>query len=90
MIMEDYQKIVSELNQELFDRFEETELCFSYSTNGVIDSVSFEGRLLWDSENDGRKWDEETNDYEPFKPFIIRQYSNWVKRLNSIKLSKKK
>ena len=39
----DYIKLVSELNAELYERFGETEVNFSYSTNGYVECILFSG-----------------------------------------------
>lgn len=83
--MENKQEIVRELNIELYDKFKEAELNFSYSTTGLYESVSFGGNLIWHSEDDDRLWVEETNDYEPFKPFIERAFNKWVDELSRLK-----
>lgn len=81
----DYIEIVRELNVELYEIHNEEYQSFSYMSNGYYDAVYFEEHVLWDSENDNREFIEETNDYEPFLPFIKREFNNWVDKLNSLK-----
>jgi hypothetical protein len=85
----DYVAIVSELNDGIYERFGETEHGFSYSTNGYVDSISFDEMLLWDSEGCGaeREWDEEKCEYEPFLPFIKRTFNERVDTLHTFRYS---
>jgi len=73
-------QIVNELNQELYEKNGEVELedNFYYSTDGDVDAILFGDKVLWHSENDDRKFIEDKNDYEDFKPFIINVFNNWV------------
>jgi hypothetical protein len=83
--MINYAEIVSELNAELYERFGGVEVGFGYSTNGYVDVITFDDTLLWNSEMDDREWIEETNDYEPFEPFIKKVFNDWVDKLHSLK-----
>jgi hypothetical protein len=77
--------IVSDLNNELYEKIGETERKFYYSSCGYTDCIWFGSELLWDSEEDNREWIEENNDYEPLEPFIKRVFNDYVKKLNSLK-----
>jgi hypothetical protein len=77
--------LVSDLNNELYEKNGETERKFYYSSDGYIDCIWFGTELLWDSDNDDREYIEENNDYEPLKPFIKRAFNNYVNKLNSLK-----
>ena len=81
----DYTEIVSELNGELYDRFGETELSFIYVTNGYCEYISFGETIIWNSEDDGRLWIEDENDYEPLIPFVKRNFNEWADKLYSLK-----
>jgi len=83
--MENIANIVSELNQELYDRFGEVESAFMYSTNGYAEVVSFNESVIWCSEMDDREFNEEKNGYEPFEPFIKRQFNEYVDKLSKLK-----
>ena len=78
-------KIVNELNTELDERYGETERTFSYTTNGFYDIISFDEIMLWNSEVDDRHFIEEINDFEPFIPFIMRTFNNYIDDLNKLK-----
>lgn len=84
--MTNYTEIVRELNVELYEKFDEVEKYFEYSTNGFVDTISFEGVLLWNSEMGVREWIEENNDYEPFEPFIRRIFNEYLSKMSRIKL----
>lgn len=77
---------VENLNQELYDRFRETENGFTYTTDGNEGSIRFSNTLIWSSEMDDREWLEDKNDYEPFEPFIRRIFNEWVGRIYPMKL----
>ena len=81
--------LVSDLNNELYEKIgeteSETERKFDYSSDGYIDCIWFGMELLWDSDNEGREWIEENNDYEPLKPYIRRAFNDYVNKLNSLK-----
>lgn len=79
-------EIVGELNDELYNEFDELEMCFSYMTNAASDIIKFEDTILWNSEEDDRKYDEEKEDYEPFIPFIKQKFNDWADKINSLKL----
>lgn len=82
----DYIEIVRELNTELYERFGEVEKGFEYSTTGFVDTISFDGVLLWNSEMDDREFIEEKNDYEPFEPYIRRVFNDYIQGLALLKL----
>ncbi len=82
----DYTELVRELNTELYERFGEVEKGFEYSTTGFVDAISFDGVLLWNSENEARKWIEENNDYEPFEPFIKRIFNEYLDKMHALKI----
>lgn len=82
---EDLCEIISNLNDELYDNFSETELCFGYSTNGYVEIITFADTILWDSENSDRKWIEEEKRYEDFEPYIKSVYNKWADKMYSLK-----
>ena len=80
-----YVEIINELNQELYENAGEVGRDFSYSTNGYVDIVNFGEIMIWNSEMDERGWNEDRDDYEPFKPFIKRMYNQEVEKLSLFK-----
>ena len=76
--------VVVDLNEELYEKYDslyEIVSGFSYSTDGNIDIISFDNKVLWCSETDERQWIEENNDYEPLMPHIKKLYNDWVNQL---------
>jgi len=81
-----YIKIVNELNEEIFQKLgEELEANFVYSTDGFFEAINYAEIMIWNSEEDEREWDEEKNEYEPFKPFIKRIFNEKVEKLEKVK-----
>lgn len=74
-------ELINELNEELYDKHGEVEEHFFFTTNGFIDLIGFGDITIWNSEDDGRKWIEKNNDYEPMKPFIKRELKKYLKKL---------
>ena len=79
-------ELANELNQELYEKHGELEEQFYYSTNGYMDSFGFGDKMLWNSEMDDRKFIEEKNNYEDFKPYIIRCFNLWISTMNGLSL----
>ena len=42
--------------------------------------------MLWNSEMDDRKFIEDKNDYEDFKPYITKVFNNYVKKMHGLSL----
>jgi len=82
----DYTGIVGELNTELYEKFGEVESGFEYTTSGFVDAITFDGVLLWSSEMDSREWIDESNDYEPFEPYIRKVFNDYVDKLSKLRL----
>jgi len=81
-----YLDLVQELNYDLWEEFQEDFYQFSYSSNGTVDLIKFEGLVLWCSEDDDREFFEDINDYEPIKPFIQKKYNDLIDRFYSFKI----
>jgi hypothetical protein len=82
--MENKLEIVKQLNAELHERFGEQEYSFGYSTDGYCEMIDFGNMPIWNSEMDGREWDEEKNEYEPFEPYIKKEFDKLVDKLFSL------
>jgi len=86
--MEDFIKLIDDLNQELYDTFGDTnsyERQFNYSTDGYAHIINFGEILIYCSEDSERIWDEVKKDYEPLKPFIKRMLRNEIKKISKVK-----
>lgn len=81
-----YLEVVEELNQELYDKHKEEIYLFNYRSYGWCEAIFFEDTCLWDSDNDGREFIEEINDYEPLLPFIKKEFNKHIKHLSKLKL----
>lgn len=57
-------------------------MCFGFAYNGIAVAVTFMEITLWDSENDEREFNEDLDDYEPLKDYVLRQFNAYVKNLN--------
>jgi len=83
-------KFIEELIDELNDNippviYEDADcgpMCFGFAYNGIAVAVTFMEITLWDSENDGREFNEDLDDYEPLKDYVLRQFNTYVKNLN--------
>jgi hypothetical protein len=83
----DFIAIVNDLNDELYST-RKTESSFSYLTDGYVDIVRFNEHCLWCSEMDERVWVEAENDYEPFGPFIRREFNEYVDKLRTFRFKR--
>ena len=77
----DYMGLVFELNQEIFNKYGEVDDEFNYITNGYVDMIKFGDVHLWNSDDDGREWNEDENDYEPLKPYLLKVLKAYGKKL---------
>ena len=75
MTLDDVVKIVSELNDEIEDMSIREGYQFTVYTNGFEVLVYFNGIFdpIWSSEGDMRKLDEETDEYEPLRDYLLRE-----------------
>ena len=84
--------IVYDLNQEIFELFNEEdqawdamEYTIEMKTNGDVVVIKFLGQHIWNSEDDERQTNEETEDYEHLDIFLRREINklmNTIKRIN--------
>lgn len=89
-------EIVDDLNERLFGKNAENEFNFSHTFtlthasywSGINLNLNYEDYnvniSLWNSENDTRKFNEKTNEYEDLEKFIIQQYKNVLKDMSKI------
>lgn len=76
-----YLKLVEELNQELFDNHGGDLEQFFYTASGFIDIIGFGDIHLWNSEDDGREWLEDVNEYEPLKQYVKNELKSIGQKL---------
>ena len=79
-------EVANDLNQEMYEKYGEVENKFYYSTDGYVDIFGFGDNMLWNSEMDDRKFIEEKNDYEDFKPYITEVFNDWCKKMHRLSL----
>jgi hypothetical protein len=79
-------EVANDLNQELYEKHGELEEKFYYSTDGYIDSFGFGGTMLWNSEMDDRQFIEDKNEYEDFKPYIVKVFNNYIEKMHGMTL----
>lgn len=93
--MSDVKEHIDNIQEEIFDKRTNNENFFlRYTIEGFVESVSliiymFSMNIeisLWNSENEERKWVEEDNNYEDFKPFLLRKINETQISLNELKL----
>lgn len=68
-----YIKLVLELNEELYDTYGDMDQLFYYTTTGFANVIGFGEILLWSDQWDDREYDEETREYEPLKPYLLKR-----------------
>lgn len=79
-------EIVGNLNGELWnnlkslDDFVKAE--FVYTTNGIVDVVKVADIHIWNSDDDPRHWNEETEEYEDLETFLKKEYNKLLKGLS--------
>jgi len=74
-------KAIDELNEEFYEitkKDDDIFLSFKYFVGGVI-QIKFRNVVIWYSEDDDRKFDEDKNEYEPFKQFLKRKVISHLK-----------
>tara|TARA_R110000796_G_scaffold58413_5_gene134924 strand:+ start:25601 stop:26026 length:426 start_codon:yes stop_codon:yes gene_type:complete len=54
---------------------------FTYETAGFYCWIKFGDEILWDSENEPRKWNEETNEYGDLTTFIKKAFNKYINTL---------
>ena len=81
----DFIETVADLNTMIFENDKDNyEPAFIYSTDGFIDIIAFQDKILWSSEDEDRKWIEEIQDYEPIKPFLLNKLNLHIDKMASI------
>lgn len=74
MTQQDMIDLVSDLNIAIEDQMGVFPgYSFEFRTMGNVDAIFLNGILLYDSENDERKFDEESGNYEDMREFLKRK-----------------
>jgi len=81
-------RIVSELNEDIYNKNDQTNLRLMFETDGTNSWINFGGTCIWDSDNEEREWIEsdahKNAHYEPMKPFLIKKMVEVVNCLTAI------
>lgn len=91
--MNEIQKAVQKIQEELYDENPITKFFLRYSQEGYTEAVSLHIYLidinieidLWNDQNNNRLFDEDKNEYEDWKPFLIRKIEEASKSLIELK-----
>ena len=86
--------IIEVLNEELYDQigdslFNLPLVMFEYACDGYCHYVKLLGSVIWDSDNDPRRYINENTpqeDYESLDDFIRREANNIIEVIKAIKL----
>lgn len=60
---------------------------FTYVSAGYYESINFGEEILWDSENEPREYDEDTNTYENLENFIKKEFNKFVNKLKKLRFN---
>lgn len=87
-------KAVEDLNDELTEAQGESddEIAFSVTSNGYITLINIDitagdisvTGMVYCSEEDDRRYDEESDEYEEFYNYLLRKYREFKKNLDSM------
>ena len=92
MTPDDYVKMVDSLNADLYEDGDTEDFCmnegvsFGYTTDGYVNVITIMDFMLWNDDNEDRKYNEEEDDWEPLEPFLRRKFSDLVKNISHMKL----
>lgn len=83
--------LVYEINCAISDEISE-EFCdiLSYNSNGFVTQISAGNTLLWNSDEDCRKYNEHSDEYEPIKDYVIREFIKYLDDIYKVKKVLKK
>lgn len=60
------------------------EYLLQFESNGCSDVVKFLGNIIYNDDDNDREWNEETNSYEPFQPYILRKMFKKIAKIKKI------
>jgi hypothetical protein len=92
--MNKIEEVVDNLNTRLWgmNGDENSNHVFIYTKAGYIEDISLSLNFetynvkidLWNDENDDRKFNEKTQQYEDLEKFIVKKYKNIIKEMTKI------
>ena len=72
MLMEEVVSVITDISNSIEDK-DVSNFPFILMTDGCNAIVEFAGCRVWSREDDCREFDDDTNDYEPLKDYLIAQ-----------------
>lgn len=81
MTDEEIIQIIEEINELAFDSVSQEYIymfCLEYITNGPAGLIEFMGETIWNNQDDMREWDDDKDDYEPLRDFLLRGMRNFL------------
>ena len=81
---------VADINSLIIDRYGDKDCEEGYylyiTTDVFCYNIDFLGKIIWSSENDERKFDEEKDEYEPLIVFLKRAYNQEIEKIQKQKI----
>lgn len=82
-------KIVKEQLEDIRELITDHDVALYHVDSGYTEGVELHTSnmkiYLWDDQNEQREWDENTNDYTPFKDLFISQLEKSIESLKNLK-----
>ena len=80
------ENVIYGLNENIPENYDEQSY-FTYETSGYWEAIKFGEVILWDSENEPRKWNEKNKEYEDLENFIKKQFNRYVNKIKSMRFT---
>lgn len=71
--MEELIKLISDMNYELYLKHGSLDYYYSVSTTGDVEIIEFGGITLWSDQDDERKFNRKTGEYEDMEKFLKKK-----------------
>ena len=82
-------KTISKINDEFWVQTENEEIYLDFHSNGMFCLVKFLGVVLWNSENDERRYFD-SDKLEDLEVYLRRKINSLIDEIQLFKLNKKK
>lgn len=76
--------VVDKLNWNLWENNQGEHRCFQFIYMTTWSGIQFGEEVLWNDEDDMRKFNEKANEYEDLEKFIIREFNTYIKSCQRI------
>lgn len=60
---------------------------FRYHTNGLYDWITFGDEFVWQDDDDPRWFDDDKDEHEPMKDFLVRWFFEFKSTMNTLELT---